>query len=243
VGSENYNALEFCLDKRLSNGFSYQIAYTWSKNIDNGDDDWLAGLNCQSPYDLNAYGCRGVAGIDQTHFLSANFIYEVPVGRGKALSTGNRVFDYLLGNWQANGIFVAHSGMPFYPYISSDIANTGSVDYESADLIGNPNDVQRNPAHWFNTAAYTVPPLYTFGTTPRNSLRAPGYWNLDGSLFRLFPVGESRRFEFRAEAFNFLNHADLGQPVADLNAGAAFGTIDTTANKARQIQLSAKFIF
>jgi hypothetical protein len=178
-----------------------------------------------------------------------NLLYQVPVGKGKRLSTGNGVLDYILGNWQANNIFSAHSGIPFMPQISSDIANTGNYsgagnEYETADLVGNPNSIaHRGAAEWFNTAAYAVPPLYTYGTTPRNSLRGPGYWDLDGSLFRQFPIGENRRFEFRAEAFNLLNNVDLGQPVYDLNAGPAFGTIDTTANTARELQLGLKFIF
>jgi hypothetical protein len=66
---------------------------------------------------------------------------------------------------------------------------------------------------------------------------------LDTSLFRLFPIGEGRQFEFRAEAFNVLNHVNLGQPANDINSGKAFGTINSTANAARQLQLAVKFIF
>jgi hypothetical protein len=96
---------------------------------------------------------------------------------------------------------------------------------------------------WFNTAAYASPILYTFGNAGRNSIRGQSYWDLDTSLFRQFPVGEGRQFEFRAEAFNLFNNVDLGQPQNDLNAGAAFGTINSTANTARQLQLAGKFIF
>jgi hypothetical protein len=251
VGASSYNALQLSLNRRYSNGLVYQVAYTWSKNINNGGDGWFnaEGASCQQPYDLNAYGCRGVAGNDLKNIFSFNVVYQVPVGKGKAFSTGNRVLDYVMGNWQANSIFLAHSGIPFFPRISSDIANTGNYSvsnnpYEAANLVGNPNNIQhRTPSEWFNTAAYAAPALYTFGTTPRNSLRGPGYWDLDGSLFRLFPIGEHRQFEFRAEAFNLFNNVDFGQPSWDLNAGTAFGTIDTTANTAREIQLVGKFIF
>jgi hypothetical protein len=251
VGSSNYNALQFSLDQRYTNGLAYQVAYTWSKSINVGGDGYFGveGTVSQDPYNLAAYGGRSVAGNDLTNILSVNLLYQVPVGKGKRFSTGNGVLDYILGNWQANNIFSAHSGIPFMPQISSDIANTGNYsgagnEYETADLVGNPNSIaHRGAAEWFNTAAYAVPPLYTYGTTPRNSLRGPGYWDLDGSLFRQFPIGENRRFEFRAEAFNLLNNVDLGQPVYDLNAGPAFGTIDTTANTARELQLGLKFIF
>jgi len=66
---------------------------------------------------------------------------------------------------------------------------------------------------------------------------------LDTSLFRIFPVGERREFEFRAEAFNVLNHVDLGQPHNDISNITNFGRIDSIASTSRQLQLAAKFIF
>ncbi len=243
AGNASYNALQFSLDKRYSNGFAYQVAYTWSKAINAGSDGFAAGEPCQDPYDFSAFGCRGVAGNNLTNFLAVNLVYQVPVGRGRMLSTGNKVADYILGNWQANSIFRAHSGIPFSPMVTSDIANTGNSAYMAANLVGNPNLRNRSAAEWFNTAAYAVPPSYTFGTAPRNSLTGPGYWDLDASIFRQFPIGDRWRFEFRAEAFNALNNVDLGQPRFDVDVPSTFGTIDTTANTARELQLGAKIIF
>ncbi len=87
-----------------------------------------------------------------------------------------------------------------------------------------------------------MPPLYTFGTASRNSLRAPSYWDLDGSLFRQIPIGEGREFQFRAGAYNLLNNVDLGTPNNILGT-TGFGAITTTANTSREIQLALKFIF
>jgi Carboxypeptidase regulatory-like domain len=244
ASSANYNALQFSLNKRYSDGFAYQVAYTYAKNIDVGGDGFAAGTASQDPYDLAAYGGRSVAGNNLTNFLSVNLLYQVPVGRGKRFSTGNKVADYILGNWQANSIFVARSGIPFTPMVTSDIANTGNSSYEYADLVGNPHNIaHRGPAGWFNTAAYAIPAAYTYGTASRNSLTGPSYWDLDGSLFRQFPLGEGRRFEFRAEAFNLLNNVDLGQPGVDVDVPSTFGKIDTTENTAREIQLGGRFIF
>jgi hypothetical protein len=174
-----------------------------------------------------------------------NTLYEIPVGKGKTFSTGRGAVDYILGNWQINNLFQAHSGIAFTPGISSDIANIGQgfLTTEHLNKVGSTGISHRSAAKWFNTANYVAPALYTFGTTGRNSILGPSFWNLDMSLFRQFPVGEGRKFEFRAEAFNLFNHVDLGQPNADLNSGSAFGTINGTASTARQLQLAGKFIF
>jgi hypothetical protein len=179
--------------------------------------------------------------------LAVNTLYEIPVGQGKRFSTGNKVADYVLGNWQINNIFSARSGLPYTVIISSDIANTGNVGssgYEHADLVGNPHIAKVTPAEGFNTAAFVSPAQYTFGTAGRNSLRSNPYWDLDTSVFRQFPIwGETKRFEFRAETFNLLNNVVLGTPNSDLNSGTAFGTINSTANASRIMQLGAKFLF
>jgi hypothetical protein len=246
VGSANYNAFQFSLDQRYSNGLAYQVAYTWSKSFDVGGDGWFGveGGVPQDPYHPSAYGSYSVAGTDLTNVLSVNTLYQVPIGKGKRFSSGNSVLDYILGNWQVNSIFSARSGQPFTPVISSDIANTGNGGtYETLNVVGDPNLAKRTPAKWFNTASYVTPPRYTFGTAGRNSLRSAGYWELDPSLFRQLPLGGQRQLEFRAEAFNLFNNVILGTPVSDLNTGAQFGTVNTTANTARELQLGVKFLF
>jgi len=247
VGSGNYNGLQASLDRRYTNGFSYGVAYTFSKTINVGGDGFygVEGGVPQDAYDPARFD-RSVSGLDLTHILSVNMLYEIPVGKGKRFSTGHGALDYILGGWQINNLFQAHSGIAFTPVISSDIANTGNagwMGYEHLNLVGKPGLSKKTATKWFNTAAYTSPALYTYGNAGRNSLRGPSFWNLDSSLFRLFPIGEGRQFEFRAEAFNLLNNVDLGTPNNDLNSGTAFGTINGTANTARQLQLVAKFIF
>jgi hypothetical protein len=247
VGSGNYNGLQVSLDKKYTNGLSYAVSYTWSKSVDVGGDGYygVEGGVPQDAYNPARYD-RSVSGLDLTHILSVNTLYEIPVGRGKRFSTGHGVLDYILGGWQINNLFQAHTGIAFTPLSTSDVANTGQASwtgYEHLNKVGNPGLSKRTAAEWFNTAAYATPALDTFGDAARNSLRGPSYWNLDTSVFRLFPVGEGREFEFRAEAFNVLNHVNLGQPANDINSGKAFGTINSTANAARQLQLAAKFIF
>jgi hypothetical protein len=88
-----------------------------------------------------------------------------------------------------------------------------------------------------------VPAFGTYGNAGRNSLRGPGFWNLDTSVFRQFPIGEGRQFEFRAEAFNLANHVNLGQPDGSITDGQRFGTISGSVGNNRQLQIAGKFIF
>lgn len=247
VGASSYNGLQASLERRFSQGLSYQIAYTWSKSIDIGGDGLFGseGGVPQDPYNPSLFGSRSVAGTDLTNILTINSVWEIPVGKGGRFSTGNRVADYVLGNWQLNGIFSRYSGLPFTPVISSDIANTGNGGtYETLDVVGNPNAIShRSAAEWFNTAAYAAPALYTYGTAGRNSLRQAPWLDLDTSVFRQFPIREGMSFVFRLEAFNTLNNVVLGTPADDFNDGSSFGTISSTANTARQLQIALKFIF
>ncbi len=244
VGKSSYNGLQLSLVRNFTNGWSYNVAYTWSKTMDCGTDGWWGseGTNAQDPYDICGYGSRSVAGYDVTNQFSVDMLYHVPIGRGEKYSTKNHFLDYILGNWQINNIFQAHSGLPYTPVISSDIPNTGNGT-EYLDIVGNPHLSKPTFSEWFNTAAYAVPQGYTYGTAGRNSLRSQADWELDTGLFRLIPVGNGREFEFRAEAFNLLNNVVLGQPFSDYNQGPLFGTINSTYNLSREVQLALKFLF
>jgi hypothetical protein len=107
-------------------------------------------------------------------------------------------------------------------------------------------------AQWFNTSAFSNPPLYTFGNSGRDWLRGPGFWDFDLSLNKKFtlPVGSEGRYhvDFRADFYNAFNHTNFAQPNATLGS-AATGTITATAysnpnnNPSRQIQLGVVINF
>jgi Carboxypeptidase regulatory-like domain len=240
VGFANYNALQVEFDRRYTSGFSYGVSYTYSKAMTEGDG-WfgIEGSNPQNPYNPSA--SRSVSGFDLTHVLSINSLYEIPVGKGKRFSTGNSIIDYIVGNWQINALITGRSGQTFSPQIGSDIANIGS-NFVYLNRVGDPHLSHRSAAEWFNTAAYQSPAPYTFGNAGRNSLRSQPYWDFSPSVIRRFPIWESLQFEFRAEAFNALNHTVFGVPSSDLN-DPNFGKVTSTANYARELQLSGKIVF
>jgi hypothetical protein len=251
TGRGNYNALQASLDRRFTNGFSYLVSYTWSKSINVGGDGYFGveGGVPQNAYNPGQYD-RSVSGLDLKHIFTVNTLYQVPVGKGKKFSTGNGALDYIFGNWQINSIFQAHSGSAFTCLDGNDVSNTGSLGffaYEHCNVVGNPALSNRSAAEWFNTAAFASPTFGTYGNAGRNSLRGPNFWNLDMSVFRQFPVGEGRQFEFRAEAFNLFNHVNLGLPDGTITDGPTFGTISGTAYSNsflnRQLQLAVKFYF
>ena len=81
-----------------------------------------------------------------------------------------------------------------------------------------------------------------YGTVGRNTLRGPGLFNMDASLFRNFKLTERFGMQFRAEVFNVLNSVNLGLPITTLNAGANFGRI-TSAASPRIVQFGLKYLF
>jgi hypothetical protein len=187
--------------------------------------------------------------MDLTHVLTTSWVYELPIGKGKPLSTGNRAADYIIGNWQVNGIATFRSGQPYEVGISGDIANTGNANccngyYERLNLVGNPALSNPTPDLWFNRAAFAAPAQYTFGNLGRNALRSDGVVNFDLSVFRRFPLHESVNLEFRAEAFNAFNHPDFGIPTRNLSSPNFGRVLNLAAGTApRQLQLGLKLLF
>jgi hypothetical protein len=204
----------------------------------------------EDPYNIR--GSRGPAGYNIPHLLTVALTYAVPVGRGQSFSTGNRVGDYLLGNWEFGTIFVMRSGQNFNVTSAGDIGNTGNNNtYERAEYNGGnltpPGG--RTRFEWFNTAALTTPAQGTLGNFGRNALMGPTYYQMDASIFRDFPIWESLKFTFRTDAFNLTNHPVLASPGAATTTPAnatltsGFGVITGVANSQRILQFSGKFVF
>lgn len=246
-GNSTYNALQASLARTTSHGLTYHAAYTWSKAIDEADDGFFGveGGVSEDPYNIR--GSRGPAGFNIPQLLTVALTYAAPVGKGQGFSTGNRVADYVLGNWEVSTIFVMRSGQNFTITSSGDIGNTGNGNtYERAQYNGanlRPA-VGRSRFEWFNTSAFSTPAQGTLGNFGRNVLMDPTYYQLDTSVFRDFPIWESLRFTLRADAFNVLNHPVLGGPASTATTTATnFGVITGTANSERILQFSGKIQF
>jgi hypothetical protein len=244
-GNANYNALQVSLTRPPVKGFSYSLNYTWSKSINLGCDGSITE-NCsiQNPYNLRPD--RSVAGTDLPQIFTASVTADSPVGKGKQFSTNNSVADYIIGNWQLNSIIAATSGQDYTLTVSGDIPNVNHAvswdNFVRPNLVGSPIAPNKSPSEWFNTAAFAIPAPYTFGDFGRNALRGDKFFDMDMSLIRSFPINEQFSLQFRAEAFNILNHPVWGLPDANYQ-DPNFGTITSTRSTARQLQFALKLYY
>lgn len=128
--------------------------------------------------------------------------------------------------------------------MSTDLTNVGGTDRPNTIANGNFSRGQRSIHDWFNLDAYQLQPVYAYGNAMRDSLYGPGLVNVDLNLSKDFRITESKRLEFRAEAFNIANNPHFGLPNPDVNL-AAGGTISSLSptGAPREFQFAAKFLF
>lgn len=241
-GDANYHALQIQAEKRYSNGMQFIAGYTYGKCISNSDSTFVGeSTSIQNGRDFHQQ--RGLCTQDFRQRFTLSWVYDLPLGRTKKfLHDAPRALDLLLGNWQINGIFTLRTGSPFTVTQPGDAPNVGDGS-PRPDRIGNPNlSSGRSIDRFFDTSAFTSAAPFRWGTAGRNIVTGPGINNWDFSLFKNLPIGEGRRFQFRAEFFNLFNHPEFGLPGAAIGT-AQFGRISGTTRDPRDVQLSLKFLW
>jgi hypothetical protein len=253
-GDSIYHSLQVRVEKRYSNGLQLLGTYVFSKSIDDssvacGCTTWLGGAtSLQDPN--RRYLERSVSQYDIPHVLQFSYVYQVPFGRGKQLGKNmNPVLDALIGGWQTNGIWRFDNGMP----LSLTVSNSRPLPTYGTQRPNLLNTLQRNNgSNWLtqyfaNPQDAVNPAPFTVGNAPReiSTVRAPGTATTALSLFKQFSFSKLREgsfLEFRAEAFNALNHPQFSPP--NLTVGSsAFGIVTSQANSPRQMQLGLKLYF
>jgi hypothetical protein len=237
-GRSWYNALQARFEKRYSKGISYTLSYSFSRTMGvgvNGSDEYTPILQ-YSPEWYN----RGRAAYDVRHIEYATLLWELPYGRGRAFgSQTNALVDAILGGWNFTVTQQARSGQPLT--IDGGYPNLGNGNGTRADIVGDPSVSNPTPSMWFNTAAFTGPPLYTFGNSSIGVIEGPGFLQFNVGLAKQFRFTESKLLELRGEAFNAFNRVNYNNPDTNVASGN-FGVI-TGANTARYMQLGLKFLF
>jgi hypothetical protein len=249
-GRSTYNSLQTSLMKRYSDGYQIQLSYTLSKTRDNNDsqlgmDSQTSSVYPANPYDIDAEWAASI--FDVRHVFAANATWELP-------SAGN----ILLAGWQVNGVLSLRGGYPFSPSIAtpnwsrSGNSAGGTEDRPNVKPGTDPKKIiTGDPNHWFDTSVFELQPQGTFGNTPRNFLRGPGFANVDLSVVKNQTLAGATRLQLRLEVFNLLNRANFGVPTRAVFAGATqneaplttAGQVTRTANTSRQVQLGIKVLY
>jgi hypothetical protein len=234
----SYHAIQISGTQRMSHHVLFNAFYIYSKTLDSVQ---LQNNTTQGGVEdgANIHLDRGRADTDVRHQVVVSMIWQPDYYTG-----GNSVLRQIVNGWSVSPILKVHSGLPFTVANGVD-ANLDGNNNDRAQLVGNPSISNPGTAAWFNTAAFARIPAVSGspvdGNSPRNLLDAPGYKDVDLAIFRTFKVRESLKLQFRGEAMNVFNMANLNAPNA--TAGTAnFGTI-TSAQATRQIQLGLRLAF
>ena len=254
VADSIYNAFQLRVEKRFSRGLQFLATYTFSKSIDDasvhsGDTSWLGGaVSLQDPN--KRYLERGLSQFDIPQVLQFSYVYELPIGRGKAVGANwSPWLNAILGGWQTNGIWRFTSGQPIgLGYDGTESQGLPTYGAQRPNLTG---PLTRNTGSDFlnqyfaNPEVAVVPGDYALGTAPRtlSSVRTPGLNNANLSFFKEIPLSrfrEGMRLEYRAEFFNAFNHPRFCGPDTTIDSGS-FGKVRSQCNDPREIQMALKF--
>jgi len=271
-GKSWYNSGQFTLNKRMSKGFTFGAAYTWSKLL-------------QATEYLNAgddQPTKMISDQDSPHRISLSFIYELPFGKGKSFLSNNGVLDRIVGGWQIQGIYQFQVGFPIR-FANDAFLRSNDISIDSSD---------RTTDQWFNRlaflSAWDYPSFLPAGVTPTSATKAqidaaiasavtaatpsshlrtlPFYFNdvrrdninnLDISFLKNTRINEKMRIQFKLDLINALNEPYF--PVAVVNPtsvqtfAASSGipnapllgvtSASNQDNYARRIQFGIKFLF
>jgi hypothetical protein len=214
--------------------------YTFSRTLDTSSGSPQDSYNARSDY--------GLSSIHRAHLLNVNYIYELPFFRKHA----NAIVHNVLGGWEVSGVTTYQSGAPNNVTVLSDVARIGATS-SRASVIGDPNltSGSRTLARWFNTDAFLAPEKMIpgqFGNAGRNILIGPGFSEWDVAAIKNFDFADRARIQFRAQAFNVVNHPSftaIDTTVRFDSAGKpaqTYGAV-TGVGPARTLELGLKLIF
>ena len=297
-GKDNYNAMQLSVVRRFSQGLTLNTQYTFARSYGNtgGSNEALTAANnartlAQFDYDL------GYNNFDVRQMFNLSALYSLPWGKGRAHELGGFT-NAILGGWDIGGIINARSGLPvdvrivrpdvLYKDGAGNYFNNPAADRVAViNTIGGGNSrnvrrpnlvpgvdpfVQSGGLVFLNPAAFSVPLPGTFGDLKRNSLKGPGFQQVDMVLSKRFSMSRTSNVEFRAEVFNLFNRNNFTNPVGTLPnalpsasvtesnklqpdqaytsaAGGTFGTLTSTVGRTvglgtnRQVQFALRVNF
>ncbi len=226
AGNSSYHSMQTQVKRRFAKGFQFNIAWTWSKAMNYGDDYHSGVASYNSPHFWN----YGPAGYDRTHTFTGNWVWDLPKASGLV---PNPLVRWVFDNWQCSGIVAFVSGPP---------EGIGLTLTDGADLSGGGDGVtivqtgkallpkdQRTFSRYFDTGVFRRPARGERGSgagATRYAFRGPGINNWDLTFFKNFPIREKVTFQFRWEMYNAFNHTQF----SGVDTGARFNAAGEQVN-------------
>ena len=241
TGRSQYNSGWILAKRAYSHGLSVLASYTYARSFTDSPSFRSPANEAEVPQNsFDPAADWGPAGCDVRHRFVSSVIYRIPFSATGGVTGVEKVLHGVLGDWQVSLIYQAQSGFPFTVGVFGDTANAGTllnVNPIRANVVPGVSPALDNPsaAEWFNTAAFTIPAPFTFGTAGRNSVSGPGLSKADLAMDRQVPFVRQWQLHFRVEAFNLFNTVNYGTPNRFVNT-PQFGTVTSAATPARQIQ-------
>jgi outer membrane receptor protein involved in Fe transport len=232
--STGYQGAQLQVEKRYSHGLTFTTAFSYNRSYDFGLH------NATDPFATNLD--RAPQDADRKFVLVFSHVWELPFGKGQKYMNRGGVANAVLGGWHLSGIETLESGLPFSPTLSSAATLNSDCCGLRPDVIGDPTPAHKGRNSWYNPAAFGIPALYTDGNAGRNSLRAPGYFDVDLSLSKTFMFTERVGFELQCDAFNAFNRVNLGSPNGTVDSSTA-GVINSISGTMRRLQLGGTVRF
>jgi len=265
IFSSNYNGLQVKATKKFTGNSFIDVNYTWSRDLTNSQNDYSTPP--QNTYNIN--GDYGRAADDRTDVLSVDGVWELPWMKEQHGLVGRAVGGWevsgiaIVNSGLPLTVSESSGGLISYGYTDplngqttggygNDAAGIGILGNTNAGLrpnmIGNPNAGYGQQIHthtqWFYRGAFAapLPGSGQVGDERRGVVNGPGFNHVDLGVFRNFKVYDGVNFQFRAEAYNALNHTNLGNPGTTATSSSTYGII-TSARDNRVMQIAGKIRF
>jgi outer membrane receptor protein involved in Fe transport len=254
--NSNFNALLLTLTRSLSNGLQFQANYRWAHSIDESSYEG-PGFVTNQTYPQNLQSERGDSDFDVRHSFNFSALYELPFGK-----SGSRLRRALLGGYQINAIFTAHTGFPWTPVTGQSVSTPGGpslsptrpvvylggagADYSNATFLSSNGNFPGGGAKYFDISTSGPPGI------GRNVFRGPHYMDTDFSfvkqirLGRIRGLGENTVLDLRANFFNAFNKLNLAPfSFGDSNTHVEDPTFGRaiTGLAGRVVELQGRFSF
>ena len=262
IGNAAYNAMELTLRHKMSHGLQFDFNYTFSKSMDiNSDAERIGqwgGLGGQIINSWNPNEERAVSDFDATHQFNANWIYELPFGKGRTFASSAHGFaDAVIGGWQLSGLFRLTSGFPVnisngYQWPTNwqlggnadrvSPVKTGAFPVNTGQDAGNISIFSNGP----DAINSFISPFPGQGGA-RNQIRGQGFFNIDLGLTKRWamPWSEKQSLQFRWEVFNITNSVrfNVQSAAPEIDVSNTFGNYTGLLTNPRVMQFALRYEF